>query len=52
MSQPDVSHHQLLVTLEGRDCDFCEGGTLERRSYKGNLAAVCGSCHTPAAQIW
>ena len=52
MSQLDASQHQLLVTLEGVECDFCEGGTLERKMYKENVAAVCDSCGTPAAQLW
>ena len=30
------------------DCD----GDLERKSYKGNPAAVCTDCGTPAVQLF
>lgn len=42
----------VIRRLEGRQCQWCEDGRLERDTYKGNRAAVCQSCETPAVQIW
>ncbi|WP_207589818.1 HVO_A0556 family zinc finger protein [Halomontanus rarus] len=42
----------VLEALAGTDCQFCDPGTLEAEVYKGNDAAVCAKCGTPAAQIW
>lgn len=42
----------LLARLEGRPCNHCEDGTLERSVYKGNGAVVCDECEMPHAQLW
>lgn len=41
----------LFERLVGRDCDYCEEGTLVRDTYKDNVALVCESCGTPTAQF-
>lgn len=43
---------RLLDTLAGDPCAYCETGTLERGTYKGNRAVVCTSCGVPGAQVW
>lgn len=41
----------LLARLAGTDCPFCEG-SVAPGEYKGNAAAVCGACGTPAVQLF
>ena len=43
---------QLLATLAGRSCPDCADGELERETYKGKQAVVCGQCGTPRVQVW
>jgi hypothetical protein len=43
--------HALLDRLAGTDCRFC-GGAVAPGEYKGNAAAVCGACGTPAVQLF
>lgn len=42
----------LLSRLEGDSCPYCTAGTLERDTYKDNVAVVCQSCGTPQVQLW
>ena len=43
---------QLLAVLAGRSCPDCADGELERGTYKGKHAVVCGQCGTPRVQVW
>lgn len=52
MAQTQSSTENLFTALEGRSCDYCEEGTLERSTYKGNKAVVCKSCGAPGVQLW
>lgn len=47
-----LAEETVLHLLEGRTCDYCDDGTLERGSYKGSDAVICDSCGAPAARIW
>ncbi|WP_394740098.1 HVO_A0556 family zinc finger protein [Natronococcus roseus] len=49
-SQPGTD--RLLETLAGDSCEYCETGTLERGTYKGNQAVICASCGVPGVQVW
>jgi len=40
----------VVAAVVGDTCAFCENGTLERDTYRGNDAAVCSTCGTPAVQ--
>ncbi|WP_436347408.1 HVO_A0556 family zinc finger protein [Natronorubrum sp. FCH18a] len=51
-SQMSGDDPQLLAILEGQDCPDCDGGELERGTYKENRAVICDSCDTPRAQLW
>lgn len=42
----------LLDRLAGEECEFCDGGTLVRDTYKDNVALVCDDCGSPTAQFW
>jgi hypothetical protein len=42
----------LLATLVGGDCRWCATGTLVREEFKGDAAAVCENCGTPAVRVW
>jgi hypothetical protein len=42
----------LLAILVGDDCRWCAHGTLAREEFKGDDAAVCENCGTPAARVW
>ncbi|MFC6768686.1 HVO_A0556 family zinc finger protein [Natrinema soli] len=42
----------LLSRLEGNSCPQCTAGTLERGTYKDNVAVVCPACETPQVQLW
>lgn len=42
----------LLAVLVGDDCSWCATGTLAREEFKGDDAAVCENCETPAARVW
>jgi Zn finger protein HypA/HybF involved in hydrogenase expression len=42
----------LLSRLEGNSCPQCTAGTLERDTYKDNVAVVCPACETPQVQLW
>lgn len=48
----DVDSDTLLAPLVGDDCAWCANGTLARESFKGDDAAVCENCGTPAARVW
>ncbi|MCU4925412.1 hypothetical protein OB905_05335 [Halobacteria archaeon AArc-dxtr1] len=50
--QIDHDGASVLTVLAGRPCPDCEGGQLERGTYKGNRAVLCDSCETPRAQTW
>lgn len=52
MTQTQSSTEKVLTALEGRSCDYCEEGMLERSIYKGNKAIVCTSCGAPGVQFW
>jgi hypothetical protein len=47
-----TTESSVIGRLEGRKCQWCSDGRLERGTYKGNEAVVCDSCETPAAQMW
>lgn len=34
--------------LIGKDCTYCDQGTLREGVYKGNFAILCSACETPA----
>lgn len=42
----------VLAALAGDDCRWCDSGTLTRAEFKGDDAAVCDECATPAARVW
>ena len=42
----------LLETLVGDGCNWCATGTLAREEFRGDEAAVCEDCGTPAARVW
>ncbi len=55
----DIAHDMSLTTekgvigcLVGEKCQWCDNGTLVHDTYKGNEAAICDACETPAAQLW
>lgn len=52
MAKSQSANEDVLVALEGRSCDYCEGGTLVADTYKGNSAVVCEDCGTPEVQVW
>ncbi len=52
MARARSAGRELLVTLEGRDCQFCADGELVRDEYRGNDAVLCETCGTPIAQLW
>ena len=52
MSETQSHAEELLHTVEGHSCAYCEAGTLERATYKGNRAAVCNACDVPGVQVW
>ncbi|SFS68422.1 HVO_A0556 family zinc finger protein [Halostagnicola kamekurae] len=41
-----------LEQLASSRCQYCADGTLVLESYRGNDAAVCETCGTPAMQVW
>lgn len=43
---------KLLSLLEGRSCNHCSDGTLERGNFKDNRAVLCDTCETPRVQVW
>ncbi|WP_368085924.1 HVO_A0556 family zinc finger protein [Haladaptatus cibarius] len=47
-----LSEQSVLTVLHGRTCEYCEAGILTHEEYKGNEAAVCDNCETPAMQVW
>ncbi|MFC6763679.1 HVO_A0556 family zinc finger protein [Natrinema soli] len=51
-SSQSTDQRQLLAMLEGRSCQYCPDGELERGTYKDNRAIVCDSCGTPRVQVW
>jgi len=51
-SAQSTGQQQLLAIFEGRSCDHCPDGELERGTYKDNRAIVCDSCGTPCVQVW
>jgi hypothetical protein len=42
----------VLAALVGDDCGWCGSGTLVREEFKGDAAAVCEECDTPAVRVW
>ncbi|RQG96030.1 HVO_A0556 family zinc finger protein [Natrarchaeobius chitinivorans] len=50
--ESEPSAGTVVDALVGGNCSYCEDGTLVRDSYKGNAAAVCDCCETPAVQVW
>lgn len=42
----------LVTKLSGRDCNYCDDGTLATGTYKDNTAVVCDDCETPVLQLW
>lgn len=52
MSDAQSQAETLLTTLEGRSCEYCDDGTLERGTYEGNRAVVCTECGAPSVQLW
>lgn len=51
-SSQTSGQQQLLAMLEGRPCNHCPDGELERGRYKDNRAIICDSCGTPRVQVW
>jgi hypothetical protein len=47
-----IDRDALVDKLSGRDCHYCDDGTLSSGTYKDNTAVVCGDCDTPALQLW
>lgn len=52
MPQTRSSERQIVFALEGRPCQFCDGGTLTRGVHRDNPAIVCEECAVPIAQFW
>ena len=34
--------------LTGRECPYCDRGTLTEGKFKGDFAILCSACETPA----
>ena len=41
-----------VAALVGDDCRWCVDGALTRDEFKGDDAAVCDNCGTPAVRVW
>jgi len=42
----------LFSQLSVDRCQYCDGGTLTRGTYKDGPAVVCDDCGTPAVRVW
>ncbi|WP_276255504.1 HVO_A0556 family zinc finger protein [Halomontanus rarus] len=52
MAQAETRVEIFLEALESRSCTYCDEGSLERSTYKGNEAIVCEECGAPEMQFW
>lgn len=41
-----------VAALVGGECSWCVNGELKKDEFKGDEAAVCDDCGTPAARVW
>ena len=41
----------VLSLLEGRSCQHCDDGELEKGFHKGYLAALCAECEVPQVRF-
>lgn len=41
-----------VSALVGHECSWCVDGALARTEFKGDDAAVCENCGTPAVRVW
>ncbi|WP_192498379.1 HVO_A0556 family zinc finger protein [Halorussus halophilus] len=51
-ASPRTAAHDPISALVGDDCSWCANGALTRAEFKGDDAAVCDDCGTPAARVW
>ncbi|WP_199174737.1 HVO_A0556 family zinc finger protein [Halegenticoccus soli] len=52
IEQAEDGREALLEAVDGRECEYCDGGTVEIGTYKDNRAAVCEECGSPVVQLY
>ncbi|MFB6155645.1 MAG: HVO_A0556 family zinc finger protein [Haloferacaceae archaeon] len=42
----------LFAELDDDRCQYCDGGSLVRGTFKEAPAVLCENCGTPALRVW
>ena len=43
---------KLVEEVSGKDCGYCNEGTLTEGEYKGTPAVLCPNCGTPTVRLF